>query len=43
MDRINFGIKHRGKLISDVIKIDPDYIKWAVKKKLLILPKYLKL
>ena len=42
MDRLTFG-KYRNRLISDIIKIDFDYIRWAVKKKLIILPKYLKL
>jgi len=39
---INFG-KYKDRLISDIIKIDPKYIRWAVNKQLLILPKYLKL
>jgi uncharacterized protein (DUF3820 family) len=43
--RINFG-KYKGKLLTDVIKTDPNYIKWAVKEKLIKekeLPKNIKL
>jgi hypothetical protein len=42
--RILFGKKHKGKLITDVIKTDPNYIKWAVEKKLIKeLPKNVKI
>jgi len=40
--RILFG-KYKNKLVTDIIKIDPKYIKWAVKKKLIQLPKNIKL
>ena len=43
MNRIKFGTKYKGRLVSDIIKIDPDYIKWCIKKKLITLPKHLKL
>ena len=42
-DRITFGKKHKGELVSNVIKTDAPYIRWAVEKGLLILPKFLKL
>jgi len=42
-DRITFGKKHKGELVSNVIKTDASYIKWAVEKGLIKLPKYLKL
>jgi hypothetical protein len=41
--RINFGLKYRGRLVSDIIRIDPAFIKWAVEKGLLVLPNHLKL
>lgn len=40
--RLTFG-KYKGLLLSNVIKIDPNYIKWAVNKSLIKLPKSLKL
>lgn len=40
--RLNFG-KYKGRLIKDIIKMYPRYIKWCIRKKLLKLPKYLKL
>ena len=40
--RIPFG-KYKGRLLKDMIKINPKYIKWCIRKKLLQLPKFLKL
>lgn len=40
MERFTFG-KYKGRLISDVCILDSDYVKWAVKKKLIVLPKYI--
>jgi len=41
--KITFG-KFKGRLLEDVIKIAPNYIKWAVNKGLIKeLPKHLKL
>ena len=40
--RILFG-KHKGQLLSNVVKTDPNYIKWAVNKGLITLPKTLKI
>lgn len=42
-EKITFGKKHKGELVSNVIKTDAPYIRWAVEKGLLILPKFLKL
>jgi uncharacterized protein (DUF3820 family) len=41
MYRITFG-KHKGRLIADVFKIDPQYLKWAYNKQLIDLPLYYK-
>jgi hypothetical protein len=41
--RFNFGTKHKGELISNVIKTDAPYVRWAVGKGLIKLPKFLKL
>ena len=41
-ERFTFGI-YKDRLIKDIIKINPGYVKWAVKKKLISLPKYLKI
>ena len=40
--KLTFG-KYKNRLISDIIKIAPNYIKWAVNKSLISLPKHLKL
>lgn len=40
--RLTFG-KYEGRLISDILIINPSYIKRLVKKKIIILPKHLKL
>lgn len=44
MKRFNFGNKYKGRLLSDVFKIDPQYIKWAYNNtdKLNDLPLYYK-
>ena len=42
MNRFPYG-KYVGELISDVIIKDPQYVKWAVKTGMIILPKNLKL
>lgn len=44
MERIMFGNKYKGRLLSDVFKIDPQYIKWAYNNtdKLNDLPLYYK-
>lgn len=38
----NFG-KYKGRSIKDICIIDPNYVKWAINKGLIRLPKYLKL
>jgi hypothetical protein len=35
--RINFG-KYKGRLVSDILKLDPDYLKWAYHDKKIINP-----
>ena len=40
--RLGFG-KYKGMLLFNILKTDPDYIKWAVSKSLIKLPKSLKL
>ena len=40
--RLTFG-RYKFRLISEILKTDPDYVKWTVKKGLIKLPKYLKL
>lgn len=40
--RFKFG-KYKGRLIKDIIKTDPEYVKRAVKNKKITLPKFLKL
>lgn len=40
--RLTFG-KYKGRLVSDILKLNPRYIKSLVRKKLLMLPKHLAL
>jgi uncharacterized protein (DUF3820 family) len=35
--RINFG-KYKGRLVSDILKLDPNYLKWAYHDKKIINP-----
>lgn len=41
MNRLTFG-KYQGRLIKDVFKIDPNYLKDMYNKGLIYLPKYYK-
>lgn len=40
--RLTFG-KYKNHLVENIIKIDEKYIKWLIEKKLIVLPKNLKL